>query len=203
MKKIYLLFITLGFAFGLYSQTSQFSTLDISNSEFIRIQGDTLPQMAFIYDEFEQISYFKHVMQIYKESKSKLLGVDITDKVFLSVDVLDNGQIFLNINFHYAGDDWLNLRSATLIGNDEKISWTFNVLEMKKEIIKDKILNKLTVSETISIMLEENQIAILKSLLTGDEVKLRLAGEAINKDEKLIKLLSDSMLETIEFYENF
>ncbi len=178
-NKKYCLFLIL--IFVLFS-TSCLSTTALSKS-YGYTQFENYGNMYIKKDEFQDISFIRHGETFY--SKPFYIYISKTEN-----------EKFLRSYFYYQGSNWIFFDKAYLInGKGDRLVISFNSWDKKETIHSAGNL-----SESIDVYLSNEQIEILRKVLTGINVRLRLSGE-YSKEYKFSQNYIDALKQTLYMYD--
>ncbi len=136
------------------------------------------------YDEFKKVTFIKNL--------------EIDNKIPLDMYIgKDEENKWLRIRFRYKGSDWIFFDTITIINsNGSSISWKINSWDKNEEI-----LDYGNVYESIDISLSDSKKEELKSLLKGNQIKIRLSGKKYN-DYNIDDEYALALLEIITTYDS-
>ena len=141
------------------------------------------------YDEFKQISFYKHKNFCY------IGGLYYNRVIEIYIGENDNNK-YLRMRFVYWGPSWIFFENATLInavGN--KIEFSFNSFDKKTDV-----LSAGRVEESIDFRLSDDKANnILDIISLNRELRLRLSG-TYYQDYRLTKIQIKGIEEILNYY---
>ena len=182
MKNPFLLFATL-----ILLLTSCGSLKPNLNKEYVAYQDLEYGTIYRRYDAFQDTYFYKH------SGLNKALGNKSPIGLYMFKGDDDSG---LRLTMRYVSSDWLFVKYITVINSTgKKVTWYFKQSEL------DRKARNGSVYETYDNLFPKNIYDILKEVLKGEGVQMRLYGDDGYREYKTPQDETRALIEMIDYYE--